>query len=142
MLGLSTCRDDSTGLDAPTTFATVVFSYSASTSTDPSVAAMHSQCVQGVNVTHLHAGWHNFQAFALTAVAPDRWEITFTDVPVESEQRIRISDPNACALNATGASTDGVSANGTLPPASWIRQAAGSSRGLAFDVAADGSVTM
>ena len=63
MLGISACRDDSTGLDAPTTFATVVFSYSASTSTDPSVAAMHSQCVQGVNVTHLHAGWHNFQVF-------------------------------------------------------------------------------
>ena len=128
MLGLSACGDDSTLLDAPTTFATVVFSYSASTSTDPSVAAMHSQCVQGVNVTHLHAGWHNFQAFALTAVAPDRWEITFTDVPVGSEQRIRISDPNACALNATGASTDGVSANGILLTRVWIRQAAGLSR--------------
>ena len=142
MLGISACRDDSTGLDAPTTFATVVFSYSASTSTDPSVAAMHSQCVQGVNVTHLHAGWHNFQVFALAAVAPDRWEITFTDVPVGSEQRIRISDPNACALNATGASTDGVSANGTLLTRVVDTPGSGIEPGLAFDVAADGSVAL
>ena len=141
MLGLSACRDDSTGLDAPTTFATVVFSYSASTSTGPAVAAMHPQCVQGVNVTHLHAGWRNFQAFALTAVAPDRWEITFTDVPVESEQRIRISDPNACALNATGASTEGVSANGTLLTRVVDTPGSGIEPGLAFELAADGIVT-
>ena len=106
MLGISACRDDSTGLDAPTTLATVVFIYSASTSTDPSVAAMHSQCVQ-----------------------------------VGSEQRIRISDPNACALNATGASTDGVSANGTLLTRVVDTPGSGVEPGLAFEVAADGSVT-
>ena len=141
MLGLSACRDDSTGLDAPTGFATVTFSYSASTSTDPSVAAIHSQCVQGVGVTHLHAGWRNFQSFALTAVEPDRWEITFTDVPVGSEQRIRISDPNACVLNATGASTEGVSANGILLTRVVDTPGSGIEPGLAFEVEADGSVS-
>jgi len=141
MLGLSACRDDSTGLAAPTIFATVVFSYSAATSTDPSVAAMHSQCAQGVNVTHLHAGWRNFQAFALTAVAPDRWEITFTDVPVGFEQRIRISDPNSCTLNATGASTEGVSANGILLTRVVDTPGSGIEPGLAFEVEADGSVS-
>ena len=141
MLGLSACLDGSTGPDAPTAFATVVFSYSASTSTDPSVAVLHSQCVQGVGVTHLHAGWHNFQSFALTAVAPNRWEITFTDVPFGSEQRIRISDPNACSLNATGASTEGVSANGTLLIRVVDTPGSGIEPGLAFVVAADGSVT-
>ena len=141
LLGLPACGDDSTGLNAPQGSATVVFSYMAPTATDPAVAAMFPQCVQGVNVTHLHAGWHDFQLFALTAMGPDRWEITFTDVPVGSEQRIRISDPNTCALNATGASTEGVSANGTVLTRVVDTPGNGIEPGLAFEVAADGSVT-
>ncbi len=138
LLGLPACGDDSTG---PPEFATVVFSYLAPTATDPAVVATFPQCVQGVNVTHLHAGWRDFQAFALTAMGPDRWEITLTDVPVGSEQRIRISDPNTCALNATGASTEGVSANGTLLTRVVDTPGSGIEPGLAFEVAADGSVT-
>ena len=57
------------------------------------------------------------------------------------DQRIRISDPNACALNATGASTDGVSANGTLLTRVVDTPGSGIEPGLAFEVAADGSVT-
>ncbi len=138
LLGLPACGDDSTG---PPEFATVVFSYVAPTVTDPAVVAMFPQCVQGVNVTHLHAGWRDFRAFALTAMGPDRWEITFIDVPVGSEQRIRISDPNTCALNATGASTEGVSANGTVLTRVVDTPGNGIEPGLAFEVAADGSVT-
>ncbi len=138
LLGLPACGDDST---APPGSATVVFSYMAPTVTDPAVAAMFPQCVQGVNVTHLHAGWRDFRAFPLTAMGPDRWEITFIDVPVGSEQRIRISDPNTCAQNATGASTEGVSANGTLLTRVVDTPGSGIEPGLAFDVAADGSVT-
>ena len=136
LLGLPACGDDSTGLNS----ATVVFSYMAPTTTDPAVAAMFPQCVQGVNVTHLHAGWRDFEAFALTAMGPDRWEITFTDVPVGSEQRIRVSDPNACAINATGASTEGVSANGTVLTRIVDTPGTGIEPGLAFEVTADGSV--
>ena len=138
LLGLPACGNDSTG---PPAFATVVFSYIAPTATDPAVAAMFPQCVQGVNVTHLHAGWSDFQAFPLTAMGPDRWEITFINVPVASEQRIRISDPNTCALNATGASTEGVSANGTLLTRVVDTPGTGIEPGLAFEVAANGSVT-
>ena len=125
----------------PPEFATVVFSYIAPTATGPAVAAMFPQCVQGVNVTHLHAGWSDFQAFPLTAMGPNRWEITFINVPVGSEQRIRISDPNTCALNATGASTEGVSANGTLLTRVVDTPGTGIEPGLAFEVAANGSVT-
>ena len=138
LLGLPACGDDATGLDGS---ATVVFSYMAPTATDPAVAAMFPQCVQGVNVTHLHAGWHDFEVFALVAMGPDRWEITFTDVPVGSEQRIRISDPNTCALNTTGASTEGVSANGTVLTRVVDTPGNGIEPGLAFEVAADGSIT-
>ncbi len=138
VIGLPACGDDSMGSLGS---ATVVFSYMAPTTTDPAVAAMFPQCVQGVNVTHLHAGWRGFQAFALTAMGPDRWELTFADVPVGPEQRIRISDPNACALNATGASTEGVSANGTVLTRVVDTPGSGIEPGLAFEVAADGSVT-
>ena len=141
LLGLPACGDGSTGLNPPLNFATVVFSYMAPTATDPAVAEMFPQCVEGVNVTHLHAGWRNFQAFALTAMGPNRWEITRTDVPVGFEQRIRISDPNACASNATGASTEGVSANGTLLTRVVDTPGNGIEPGLAFEVAADGSIT-
>ena len=101
LLGLPACGDDSTG---PPAFATVVFSYMAPTATDPAVVAMFPQCVQGVNVTHLHAGWRDFQAFALTAMGPARWEITLTYVPVGSGQRTRTRGPQTFPPNATGAS--------------------------------------
>ena len=141
LVGIGACSGDSTGLDVPTRFATVVFSYAAPTATDPDIAAMFPQCVQGVSVTHLHAGWDGFQAFAFSAMGSDRWQITFTDVPVGSEQRIRVSDPNTCALNATGASTVGVSANGTLLTRVVDTPGNGIEPGLAFAVTADGSVT-
>ena len=102
---------------------------------------MLPQCVQEVNVTHLHAGWREFQVFALTAMGLDRWEITFSDVPVGFEQRIRISDPNTCASNATGASTEGVLANGTLLTRIVDTPGNGIEPGLAFEVAPDGRIT-
>ena len=144
LLGIPACGDDSTGLSPPpnvATVATVVFRYMAPTATDPAVAARFPQCAREVNVTHLHAGWREFQVFALTAMGPDRWEITFSDVPVGFEQRIRISDPNTCASNATGASTEGVSANGTLLTRIVDTPGNGIEPGLAFEVAADGRIT-
>ena len=141
LLGIPACGDESTGLSPPPDVATVVFRYMAPTATDPAVVVMFPQCVQDVNVTHLHAGWREFQVFALTGMGPDRWEITFTDVPVGSEQRIRISDPNTCASNATGASTEGVSANGTLITRVVGTPGNGIEPGLAFEVTADGRIT-
>ena len=140
LLAIPACGTDPTAFDPPPQFATVVFSYAAPTTTDPAVAAMFPQCVMGVSVTHLHAGWRDFQASALTAIGADLWEVAFPDVPVGSEQRIRISDPNTCALNATGASTEGVSANGTLLTRVVDTPGTGIEPGLAFTVAADGSI--
>jgi hypothetical protein len=48
----------------------------------------------------------------LTADGPDHWTITFDDVLVGVEQRFRINHPNNCDLNATGATTTGITANG------------------------------
>ena len=145
LLVIPGCSPDPTELTPspdPTelTLAIVVFRYAAPTTTDPAVAAMFPQCVMDAGVTHLHAGWpaHSAgQAWALRAIGPELWEFTFSNVPVGSEQRITINDPNTCALNATGASTEGVSANGTLLVRVVNFQG---EPGLAFAVAADGSI--
>ena len=140
LLAISACGTDPAGFSAPPQFTTVAFSYAAPTTTDPAIAAMFPQCVMGVGPTHLHAGWRDFQASALSAIGPELWRITFSDVPVGSEQRIRISDPNTCVLNATGASTEGVSANGTLLTRVVDTPGSGIEPGLAFTVAPDGSI--
>ncbi len=136
------CGDDPSGPEpSGAVTVTVQFVYAASTATDPEVAANFPQCVQGVSVTHIHPSWRGYPAIPLTAVGAERWEISFSDVPVGGEQRIRISDPNTCALNPTGASTEGVSANGTLLTRIVDTPGSGIEPGLAFRAAADGTVT-
>ncbi|MCZ6916270.1 MAG: hypothetical protein O7I93_05805 [Gemmatimonadetes bacterium] len=99
----------------PTVQVTVVeFVYQASTSIDPDVVAAHSACAIGAGQTHIHPSWLNFSRINMRAVGVDRWEITFRDVPIDVLQSIRISDPNVCADNPTGAATQNVSANAVL----------------------------
>ena len=139
-LAASGCGDDSSSPEL-SGVATVEFVYAASTTTSPEVVANFPQCVGGVGFTHIHPSWRGFQAIPLTAVAAERWEITFSDVPVGAEQRIRISDPNTCALNPTGASTVGVFANGTLLSRIVDTPGSGIEPGLSFSSAEDGTIT-
>src|SRR5262249_44741684 len=72
----------------------IVFRGSTTRRTDlPAVAQV---CVDGVGVTHTHPGWRNFAAVPLTAVPPDRYEITFADVPIDARVSFRINDQNFC----------------------------------------------
>ena len=139
-LALSACLPSPTGPADPSQLTTVVFTYAAPTVTDSIVAETYSQCVTGVGVTHLHPEWRGFQAFSMTAIESDLWALTFVDVPVGSEQRIRVSDPNTCALNPTGASTVGVSANGTLLTRVVDTPGSGIEPGLAFTASTDGNI--
>ncbi len=137
------CDGDPAGTDTDpaTDTATVRFVYAASTTTDPDVAASFPSCVQGVGRTHIHPGWRGFSRVDMTAVGDDRWEVAFDDVPVGVENRIRVSDPNVCAENPTGAATRGVSANGVVLDRIVDTPGTGVEPGLAFSVAADGTVT-
>ena len=96
--------------------------------------AQFPNCVNGVRPTHVHPGWRQFAREVLPAFPPDRFEITFTDVPVGSRQSLRISDPN-------GASTQNVFANGILLTDVVGTPGNGTEPSLAVAVTADGTVT-
>ena len=51
-------------------------------------------CVNGVGATHTHPSWRAFAAIPLQAVPPDRYEITFTDLPVNTRVSLRVNDQN------------------------------------------------
>lgn len=131
-----------TGRIPPGTRTTPVqFVYMSPTATDPDVAEMFSQCVAAVHQTHAHAGWQNFGATHMTPVGSDRWEITFSDVPVGQALRLRINAPNQCSNdNPTGAVTRNVSANGVVLTQVVDTPGAKNEAGFAFTVDADGNV--
>jgi hypothetical protein len=120
--------------------ASVTFVYEAPVAVLPGVAQDFPECVAGVGQTHIHPSWRGFDRLDLTPQV-DRWTRTFDDVPVDARQRIRVSDPNACALNATGASTANVFANGVLLTEIVDTPGTGTEPGLAFTVSASGAVT-
>jgi hypothetical protein len=124
----------------PVATATVAFVYLASTTTDPAVALAHPACVAEVGSTHLHPGWQGFDIVYM-ANGGDRWTVAFADVPVGTRQRIRVSDPNACSENPTGAATHDVFANGVLLTDVVGTPGDGIEPGLAFTVGEDGGVT-
>ena len=123
------------------TTTTVRFVYAATTALNPSVHQQFPKCVEGVGHTHIHPSWQNYARINMSAFLSDRWEISFTDVPVGPEQRIRISDPNTCATDPNGASTVNVRANDVLLTQVVDTPGNGMEPGLAFRVAADGHVT-
>jgi len=139
LFALAGCGD---GNESPRTSsqATVSFVYVAPTTTDPQVAAQFPSCVTGIERTHLHPSWRGFARTDLIA-AGDRWTATFSDVPVGSRERFRINDPNVCPENPTGAVTRNIFANGVPLTEVVDTPGSGIEPGLAFTVAADGTVT-
>ena len=106
------CNDGGTSpTSLSTTRATVRFDYRASTTVSPDLPPSTQACVNGAGRTHIHPGWRDFNRIDMRAVGTDLWQITFTDVPVAVRLSIRVSDPNVCAENATGAATRNVFAN-------------------------------
>ena len=128
------------GPTAPQQTVTVQFVYVAATTTDPAIAAQFPDCVRGIGPTHLHPSWRGYPAVALTR-GTDRYTLTFGDVPVGTENRIRISDPNACDTHVTGASTENIFANGVLLTRIVDTPGTGIEPGVGFTVDANGTIT-
>ena len=141
VVSLAACGGSGDSPTAPNRRATFTITYRAATAIDPAVQTQFPSCVNGVRPTHIHPGWQGFVRVVLPAFPPDRFEITFTDVPAGNRQSLRISDPNACAIDPNGASTQNVFANGTLLTDVVGTPGNGTEPGLALTVATDGTVT-
>ena len=139
--GVMGCGDGGTSPTAPSTRATVAFDYRASTSVNPDLPPSTQMCVNGVGRTHIHPSWRNFNRVDMQAVGSALWQITFTDVPIDSRLSIRVSDPNVCTENATGAATRNVFANDVRLVEVVPTPGTGTEPGLAFTVSTSGRVT-
>jgi hypothetical protein len=98
-------------------------------------------CINGVGATHIHPSWRNFAAIALTPVPPDRYEITFTDVPVNTRVSFRVNDQNSCDENPTGAVTRNILVNDVRLIRNTTTPGSGDEPGFAFSIAPNGTVT-
>lgn len=128
------------GTSEPTSgVATVHFVYSAPTATNPNIPPALIACVQFSQPTHMHVGWRRFELVNMTAVGADRWELTQTDVPVGPENKLLISDPNACLTQEDGFATSNLTANGVTLVSRDVPEGGGP--GFTFHVAANGTVT-
>jgi hypothetical protein len=119
---------------------TVTFVYRAATTPRADLPASTQECVRGVGHTHIHPSWRSFARIDMMAIAADRWEISFSDVPVGARQSIRVSDGNVCDENATGAATRNVFANNVQLTEIVPTPGSGIEPGLAFTVSASGQV--
>ena len=72
---------------------------------------------------------------------PDRYKITFTDVPVDTRVSFRVNDQNACDENPTGAVTRNVLVNDRRLIQNAMTPGNGNEPGFAFTVAANGTVS-
>ena len=139
---LTACNDGGTSPTSPSAArATVRFDYRASTTVSPDLPTSTQACVNGVGRTHIHPSWRNFNRIDMQAVGTDLWRITFTDVPIAVRLSIRVSDPNVCAENATGAATRNVFANDVRLVDVVSTPGTGTEPGLAFTVDAGRGVT-
>ena len=140
-LALVGCDSGGSSPTAPSTAATVRFDYRAATALTPNLPASTQTCVSGVGRTHLHPSWRGFERVDMQAVDADLWRIIFSDVPIDVRLSLRVSDPNVCTENPTGAATRSVSANDVMLVDIVPTPGTGTEPGLAFSVMADGTVT-
>lgn len=138
--------DESTGPSAPTappgsTTATVRIVFMGATARRSDLPASAQPCVSGVGATHTHPSWRNFAAIPLQPVPPDRYEISFTDVPVNTRVSFRVNDQNACDENPTGAVTRNVFVNGIRLIQNTTTPGNGDEPGFAFTIAPNGTIS-
>lgn len=93
------------------TIATVRIVFMGATTRRSDLPASAQACVNGVGATHTHPSWRAFDAIPLQPVPPDRYEITFMDVPVDVQVSFRVNDQNSCDENPTGAVTRNIFVN-------------------------------
>jgi hypothetical protein len=132
-------RESPTSSSATTSAVRIVFQGSTVRRTD--LPASAQGCVAGVGVTHVHPSWRDFAALPLTPVPPERYEIAFTDVPINTRVSFRVNDQNFCDANPTGAVTQKILANDVRLVQNTTTPGNGDEPGFAFMVSPSGVVT-
>jgi len=122
-------------------FATLRIVFRGSTTLRSDLPAFAQACVSGVGVTHTHPSWRNFATVPLQPMPPDRYEITFTDVPVDARVTFRVNDQNFCDQNPTGAVVRNVFANDVELVQNTTTPGNGDEPGFALSVSSSGRVT-
>jgi hypothetical protein len=140
-LAMAGCDEPSgvTNVGIPATDARLVFVGSTTRRSDLSPSAV--ACANAVVVTHAHPSWRNFDTVPLPPVPPDRYEITFTDIPINTRVSFRVNDQNFCDENATGAVTRNVFVNNVRLVQNTTTPGTGEEPGFAFTLAPNGTVT-
>jgi hypothetical protein len=125
--------------DSTTANVRIVFMGATARRTDLPTSAQ--ACVSGVGATHTHPSWRSFAVIPMQPVPPDRYEISFTDVPVNTRVSFRVNDQNACDENPTGAVTRNVLANDVRLIQNTTTPGNGDEPGFAFSIAPNGAIS-
>ena len=135
------CDDDPPVSPSRSTVATVRVVFVGSTTRRTDLPASAQACAGGVGFTHIHPSWRSFEAIALQAIPPDRYELTFNDVPTATRVSFRVNDQNSCDENPTGAVLRNVFANDVRLVQNATTPGNGDEPGYAMTVATNGSIT-
>lgn len=137
--------DDGNGPGSPTgtgaTVATIRVVFLGATARRTDLPPSAEPCVNGVGATHIHPSWRNFAGIPLQPVPPDRYEIVFTDVPVNTRVSFRVNDQNSCDRNPTGAVTSNVLVNDVRLIQNATTPGNGDEPGFALMVSPNGTIT-
>jgi hypothetical protein len=141
-LGLATLGC-SRGPSSPTSSSAAIVRivFMGATARRSDLPASAQACVNGVGATHLHPSWRNFEAIPLRPAPPDRYEISFTDMPLGTRVSFRVNDQNACDENPTGAVTRNVFVNDVRLIQNTTTPGNGDEPGFAFTIAPNGTVS-
>ena len=141
MLPCLSCEKAPTAPTSQAGTATITIVFLGPTTRRIDLAPSAQPCVAGVGATHTHPSWRNFAAIPLQPVPPDRYEITFTDVPVDTRVSFRVNDQNACDENPTGAVTRNVLVNNVRLAQNTTTPGNGDEPGFAFTMAPNGRIS-
>lgn len=132
--------DTAASLAPGATTATVRIVFVGATARRTDLPPSAQACVNGVGLTHIHPSWRSFAGIPLQAFPPDRYELTFTDVPVGTRVSFRVNDQNACDENPTGAVTRNIFANDVRLTQNATTPGNGDEPGFAITVAPNGAI--
>ena len=136
------CDDvPSQSMQPTATSATVRVIFQGSTDRDTDLPPAALPCVNGVGATHIHPSWRNFAGIPMIPVPPTRYEIVFTDAPINTRLTFRVNDQNFCDENPTGAVIRNVIVNDVRLNQNATTPGTGDEPGFAFTVTSEGTVT-